>query len=181
MKANIEISSSLLRNMSARFQDSTLARGSVSNSAASSQNTISSEGQALKAIGIDDVKKVESIKALVKDVDFTSITQRELSTLSVELYDRGVITLDTASKLALGDASFREDGSQITDQKFNALEHFSKDFNNQKEWASRARGVEGIYNAKAEVAKTQNAVGVLFSLSYFSGSEDPSIGVDVKA
>ena len=181
MKANIEVSSSIFRNISARFQDGTLGRGGVSNSAASSQNTIRSEDQALKAIGTDDVKRVESIKALVKDVDFTSITQRELSKLSIELYDRGVITLDTASKLALGDANFREDGSQITDQKFNALEHFSKDFNNQKEWASQARGAEGIYNAKAEVAKTQNAVGVLFSLSYFSGSEEPSIGIDVTA
>ncbi|MNR22703.1 hypothetical protein D3C85_1396720 [compost metagenome] len=177
MKIGIDTSNSMLKNLAARAKPND---ASLENSAALA-NQIKSDAEASKALDTDDEKNLAKIKEIVKGYDFTSITQKELAELSVKLYNKELIDLETTGHLSLGDANFNADGTAITDTKFNALEVFSNNLKGQKIWASGATSVEGIYNAKAEVAKTNKAVGVLFSLAYFSNSNASNIGVNEKA
>lgn len=173
MKIGITESSSILKNLAANFGGNEPVR-------ARSDHTIKSDAEASKALGSEDAESLAQVKEIVKGYDFTAITQKELAELSVKLLNEELIDLETAGHLALGDANFNEDGKMITDTKFNALEFFSASLEGQKSWASGATSVEGIYNAKAEVAKTNKAVGVLFSLAYFSNSNASQLGVNEK-
>jgi hypothetical protein len=177
---NVEIgigaSNSMLQNLAARAK----LKETSQESSALLANQIKSEEKASKALRTNDEQDLAKFKDIVKGYDFTHITQKELSELSLKLHNNKLIDLDTASYLSLGDANFRADGTQIIDTKFNALEFFSNTLERQKSWSSGKTDGEGIYNAKAEVAKTNKAVNVLFALAYFSNSNATSIGVSEK-
>ncbi|MCG6539534.1 hypothetical protein MCB86_05505 [Pseudomonas sp. KSR10] len=177
MKIGIDTSNSMLQNLSdnSRINQTSLAKTDLS------ALQVKNDKEASTALGTSDAKSLAKIKEIVKEYDFTSITQKELAVLSLELYENELIDLQTASHLSLGDAKFNADGTQITDTKFNALELFANTLEGQQGWASGASTAEGIYNAKAEVAKTNKAVGALFSFAYFSNSDATSIGVNEKA
>ncbi|WP_312904262.1 hypothetical protein [Stutzerimonas nitrititolerans] len=177
MNIGIDTSNSMLQNLSAnsRLNQISLAKSDIS------ALQVNNDKEASTALGTSDAKSLAKIKEMVKDYDFTSITQKELAVLSLELYENELIDLQTASHLSLGDANFNADGTQITDTKFNALELFTHNLEGQLGWASSAGTAESIYNAKAEVAKTNKAVGALFSFAYFSNSNATSIGVNEKA
>lgn len=176
MKISIEASNTMMKNLAAS------SRSNESGSAKSEFSThqIRNDTEASKALGTNDAESLANFKEFVKGYDFTSITQKELAEISIKLYNNNLIDLETAGHLILGDANFNADGTQIIDTKFNALELFSSNLEGQKKWASSATSVEGIYNSRAEVAKTNKAVGVLFSLAYFSNSNAFSIGVNEK-
>jgi len=107
----------MLQNLSAnsRLNQISLAKSDIS------ALQVNNDKEASTALGTSDAKSLAKIKEMVKDYDFTSITQKELAVLSLELYENELIDLQTASHLSLGDANFNADGTQITDTKFNAL------------------------------------------------------------
>ena len=107
MNIGIDTSNSMLQNLSAnsRLNQISLAKSDIS------ALQVNNDKEASTALGTSDAKSLAKIKEMVKDYDFTSITQKELAVLSLELYENELIDLQTASHLSLGDANFNADGT----------------------------------------------------------------------
>lgn len=147
-------------------------------------STIKDDAGAKKALGKLTDSQLNEVKDIIKGRDFTSITQRELADVSQLLYENRLISQEVHSELVRGNLQFDDNGRQTNrDELFNALEYFSGRLKHQSDFASGDgrngySETSGGYDvANKIVATVAQANQVINSLSYFSSSDSPTIGV----
>ena len=143
--------------------------------------TVKSEAQAQKVFKSATLGEIEEFKAFLKDLNMTSISTRQLTTIGSKLKAAGMINESVAAIFAAGNRDLDASGEQRNiDLKYNAVALFNQLASDPAELARTLPG-QHARNAQPNIKAAVIANHVLNALAYFAHSPGQDLEVREQA
>jgi hypothetical protein len=145
-------------------------------------HTIKNAHDAAAVLGFSGESWIRELKDYLREVDFTSISTRELSKIGSKLYENELIDGHVASIFTSGNMAFDKNGRQTErDVKYNAIAMFNQMLTENKDYARSWPMYAHQESFKIVTMALLGANQAINALSYFANSARNDLSVSIQA